>query len=68
MKGTVKWFSPQKGYGFIQGEDGQDYFAHQTRIQMEGYRKLVADEKVSFSAAKDDTGRPVADAIVREGK
>lgn len=40
LQGTVKWFSAQKGYGFITGEDGIDYFAHFSEIQMDGYRKL----------------------------
>ena len=42
LQGTVKWFSAQKGYGFITGEDGIDYFAHFSEIQMDGYRKLSA--------------------------
>ena len=32
MKGTVKWFNDQKGFGFIAGEDGQDYFVHHTQL------------------------------------
>ena len=43
LQGTVKWFSAQKGYGFIIGEDGIDYFAHFSEIQMDGYRKLSGD-------------------------
>ena len=37
LQGTVKWFSAQKGYGFITGEDGIDYFAHFSEIQMDGW-------------------------------
>ena len=46
LQGTVKWFSAQKGYGFITGEDGIDYFAHFSEIQMDGYRKLSAMENL----------------------
>ena len=35
--GTVKWFSAKKGYGFVTGEDGEDYFAHFSQIKMEGF-------------------------------
>lgn len=53
MKGTVKWFSPTKGYGFITPDDteatqGQDVFAHHTAIEGEGYRNLTEGERVSF--------------------
>ena len=42
LQGTVKWFSAQKGYGFITGEDGIDYFAHFSEIQMDGYGRSLA--------------------------
>ena len=45
LQGTVKWFSAQKGYGFITGEDGIDYFAHFSEIQMDGYRKLSGGQR-----------------------
>ena len=48
LQGTVKWFSAQKGYGFITGEDGIDYFAHFSEIQMDGYRKLSGGQPVLF--------------------
>ena len=44
LQGTVKWFSAQKGYGFITGEDGIDYFAHFSEIQMDGYRKAAVSQ------------------------
>lgn len=40
MRGTVKWFNSQKGYGFITREDGIEYFVHYSNIQMDGYRSL----------------------------
>ena len=48
MKGTVKWFNAEKGYGFITGEDGVDYFAHYSQIQVEGYKSLDQGQAVSF--------------------
>ena len=55
MQGTVKWFG-SKGYGFITGEDGKDFFVHHSDIQMEGYRKLIQGETVEFETAEDLKG------------
>ena len=49
MTGTVKWFNPIKGYGFIGREDGEDVFVHFSAIQMEGYRRLNKGQEVEFS-------------------
>ena len=54
MKGTVKWFSNQKGYGFITGEDGVDYFAHFSQIQGEGFKSLDTGKNVTFEAANGE--------------
>lgn len=49
MRGTVKWFSDEKGYGFITPDDGgKDLFVHHSAIQMEGFRKLEEGQKVEF--------------------
>ena len=47
--GKVKFFNTQKGFGFIQGSDGNDYFAHWSSIQMEGHKSLANNEDVEFS-------------------
>lgn len=60
MKGTVSWFSEQKGYGFIIGEDTKEYFVHFSQIQMEGFKFLTEGQKVEFEPAKDDQGRSKA--------
>src|SRR5439155_4308936 len=46
--GTVKWFSPEKGYGFITAEDGQDVFVHFSAIEGAGYRNLEEGQQVEF--------------------
>lgn len=63
MNGTVKWFDTRKGYGFIVGDDGQDYFVHYSQIQAEGYKTLHTDERVSFTVSSDASGRPVATCV-----
>ncbi|XP_050228266.1 glycine-rich protein 2-like [Mercurialis annua] len=56
--GTVKWFSAQKGFGFISPEDGEeDLFVHQTSIQSEGFRTLSEGQRVEFSVDFADDGR-----------
>lgn len=65
MNGTVKWFDPRKGYGFILGEDGMDYFVHYTAIvQEEGFRTLRENAAVTFDAGTDDAGRACASNVV----
>lgn len=64
MKGTVKWFNTQKGYGFIVGEDGAEYFAHQTQIKMDGFRTLDAGDVVEFEIGKGTTGREQAENVM----
>ena len=56
MKGTTKWFNKQKGYGFIVGEDGVEYSAHQTQIKMDGFRTLDAGDIVEFDARSEEKG------------
>ena len=63
MEGTVKWFNASKGYGFIQGEDGTDYFAYFGEIQSEGFKTLKDGQSVTFEAADGEKG-PVAKNIV----
>lgn len=64
MKGTVKWFSRQKGYGFITGEDGTDYFVHYSSIKQEGYKNLDADQSVSFEIGTGSNGKTAALEVV----
>lgn len=54
--GTVKWFDPKKGYGFILGEEGQDVFVHYTSIIGEGFRALKDGETVDYELVKGEKG------------
>lgn len=60
LSGTVKWFNAVRGFGFITGDDGKDYFVHFSQIQMEGFKKLHADQKVEFSVGADGKDRKIA--------
>ncbi len=62
MEGIVKWFSAEKGYGFITAEDGNDIFAHYSQIKKEGYKSLKEGERVSFDVASGPKG-PQAENI-----
>jgi len=55
-KGKVKWFSNQKGYGFITPESGNDVFVHFSAIQGDGYKTLEEGQEVEFEIQKDDKG------------
>jgi CspA family cold shock protein len=61
--GTVKWFSDQKGYGFITGDDGQDVFCHFSAIQAEGFKTLRDGQKVQFDVEKGDKGLRAANVV-----
>ncbi|EFE86783.1 cold-shock DNA-binding domain protein [Fusobacterium periodonticum ATCC 33693] len=52
MKGTVKWFNKEKGFGFITGEDGKDVFAHFSQIQKEGFKELFEGQEVEFEISE----------------
>ena len=61
--GTVKWFSDQKGYGFITGDDGQDVFCHFSAIQSEGFKTLRDGQKVTYEVTKGDKGLRAANVV-----
>lgn len=64
VNGTVKWFDPRKGYGFLITESGEDVFVHYTAIQTDGYKAVRDGQKVTFDIGHDDTGRTIAENVV----
>lgn len=54
--GQVKWFSSEKGYGFIERDGAEDVFVHHSQISMEGFRTLDAGERVEFDIVAGDRG------------
>ena len=56
MKGKVKWFNSEKGYGFITGEDGNDVFVHYSAIEQEGFKTLEEDQEVEFEVVEGEKG------------
>lgn len=55
MEGTVKWFNTRKGYGFVKGEDDEDYFVHYSALPQGVY--LRENDKVSFEPVETDRGK-----------
>ncbi|MEM8739316.1 MAG: cold shock domain-containing protein [Planctomycetota bacterium] len=55
-RGQVKWFDPKKGYGFIEGPEGQDVFVHYSQIQGDGFRSLKDGEDVEYEIQKGEKG------------
>jgi CspA family cold shock protein len=58
--GVVKWFNPDKGYGFIARPDGEDVFVHFSAITMEGYKSLQEGQRVEFEVVQGDKGLQAA--------
>jgi len=61
--GTVKWFSDQKGFGFITPEEGEDIFVHHTAIQAEGYKSLEEGQKVEFQIQQGPKGAQASNVV-----
>jgi CspA family cold shock protein len=64
-QGTVKWFNPEKGFGFITQENGQDLFVHFSAIQSTGFKTLEEGQKVEFDVEDSQRG-PQAVNVVKQ--
>ncbi|XEC97696.1 cold shock domain-containing protein [Paenibacillus tarimensis] len=60
LKGTVKWFNAEKGYGFIQVENGDDVFVHYSAIQGDGFKSLEEGQAVEFDITEGNRGPQAA--------
>ena len=63
VKGTVKWFSNQRGYGFLEHEGGDDVFVHYSAVQGEGFKSLEQGDKVEFEIAEGEKGPHAKDVV-----
>ena len=64
MTGTVKWFNAEKGFGFIEREDGDDVFVHFSAIQGDGFKSLDEGQRVNFELTKGPRG-PQAENVTK---
>ena len=63
--GTVKWFNPEKGYGFISQEGGEDLFVHYSEIKMDGFKTLDEGQAVSFEITTGQNGKLQASNVTK---
>ncbi len=63
VKGTVKWFSNQRGYGFLEQEGGEDVFVHYLAVQGEGFKSLEQGDKVEFEIEQGEKGAHAKDVV-----
>ncbi|MFS1511967.1 cold shock domain-containing protein [Chengkuizengella sp. SCS-71B] len=63
LKGSVKWFNAEKGYGFIQVEGGDDVFVHFSAIQGDGFKTLDEGQEVEFEITEGDRGPQAANVV-----
>jgi len=63
MQGRVKWFNPEKGYGFIEVEEDRDVFVHYSEIQEEGFKTLEEGQIVEFDIVEGNRGPQAANVV-----
>jgi cold shock protein len=63
MTGKVKWFNAEKGYGFIEREDGGDVFVHFSAIQSDGFKTLEEGQAVEFDVVEGNRGEQAANVV-----
>lgn len=63
MLGKVKWFSAEKGYGFIESDEGGDVFVHFTAIQVDGFKTLEEGQRVEYEVVEGTRGPQAANVV-----
>lgn len=63
MQGKVKWFNAEKGFGFIERENGDDVFVHFSAIQSDGFRSLDEGQSVQFDIVEGNRGPQAANVV-----
>ncbi|WP_369901835.1 cold-shock protein CspD [Bacillus manliponensis] len=63
MQGKVKWFNAEKGFGFIEREEGDDVFVHFSAIQQDGYKSLEEGQAVEFDIVEGARGPQAANVV-----
>ena len=63
MQGKVKWFNAEKGYGFIEGQDGKDVFVHFSAIVQYGFKSLEEGQEVEFDVVEGARGPQAANVV-----
>jgi cold shock protein len=64
-EGTVKWFNPRKGYGFIATSDGRDVFVHYSSVSGDGYKTLVEGDAVTFEIVEGEKGQRAQNVVAK---
>ena len=63
MQGKVKWYNAEKGYGFIEGQDGKDVFVHFSAIVQDGFKSLEEGQEVEFDVVEGARGPQAANVV-----
>ena len=63
MQGKVKWFNAEKGYGFIEGQDGKDVFVHFSAIEQDGFKTLDEGQEDEFEVVEGARGPQAANVV-----
>jgi len=63
-RGKVKWFNENRGYGFLEKEDGENVFVHYSEIEVQGFKTLIEGEEVTFEVEETPKG-PKASHVVK---